>query len=237
MLGDVLLDRGIENNLSHAPEAVFDIWRNREGIEIEAAIIFKQLGHDLQDLYGKDDLTALLSLKSSKDELRHALRCQEILSFDEKKDYPALKPDFKIQFGPEYLTNKQRVLYMALGVCCITETLSTALLIEMHERAFSGIIRNTIHEILVDEIDHSRIGWAELGRQAQTEDISWLKQYVPVLVKEAFSSDISPMLKQNQDLSIWGILSPKDAGPIMEATLEKVIYPGLKQFGISLELT
>lgn len=232
MLGDILLDSGIENNLSHAPDAVFDIWRNREGIEIEAAIIFKQLGHDLQELYGKDDLTALLSLKSSDDELRHAVRCQEILAHHEGHDYPALVPDFKIQFGPKYLTNKQRVLYMALGVCCITETLSTALLIEMHERAFSGIIRNTIHEILVDEVDHARIGWAELSRQARVSDISWLKEYLPTLVEEAFTSDIAPMLKQNDDLSIWGILSPKDARPIMESTLEKVIYPGLKQFGI-----
>ncbi len=232
MLGDVLLDRGIENNLSHAPAEVFEVWRNRESIEIEAAIIFKQLGRDLQTLYGKDDLTALLSLKSSDDELRHARRCQEILSFNDKKDYPAFTPDFKIQFGPQYLTDKQRVLYMSLGVCCITETLSTALLIEMHERAFSGIIRDTIHEILVDEVDHARIGWAELNRQAQNENISWLKEYLPTLVKEAFSSDIAPMLKPNQDLSIWGILSPKDARPIMEETLEKVIYPGLEKYGI-----
>lgn len=233
MLGDVLLDRGIENNLSHAPAAVFEIWRNRESIEIEAAIIFKQLGHDLQGLYGKNDLTALLSLKSSDDELRHAVRCQEILSHHEGFDYPAFTPDFKIQFGPKYLTNKQKVLYMALGVCCITETLSTALLIEMHERAFSGIIRNTIHEILVDEVDHARIGWAELSRQSQTEDISWLKEYLPTLIEEAFSSDIAPMLKPSEDLSIWGILSPNDARPIMEKTLEKVIYPGLSKFGIS----
>lgn len=232
MLGDVLLDRGIGNNLSHAPAEVFQIWRNRESIEIEATVIFKQLGHDLQALYGKDDLTALLSLKSSDDELRHAKMCQEILSYDHNREYSALIPDFKVQFGPQYLTDKQRVLYMSLGVCCITETLSTALLIEMHERAFSGIIRETIREILVDEVDHARIGWAELNRQSHSEDISWLKEYLPTLVKEAFSSDIAPMLKPNQDLSIWGILSPNDAKPIMEATLEKVIYPGLKKFGI-----
>lgn len=227
-----MLDSGITSQLSHAPNAVFDIWRSREKIEIEAAIIFKQLGHDLQALYGKEDLTALLSLKSSSDELRHALRCQEILSHDIKKEYPAFTPNFKIEFGPKHLTNKQRVLYMALGVCCITETLSTALLIEMHERALAGLIRNTIHEILVDEVDHARIGWAELSRQAQTEDISWLSQYLPALVEEAFSSDIAPMLKRNQDLSGWGILSPNDARPIMEETLKKVIYPGLAQFGV-----
>jgi len=232
LLGNILLDPGIEH-LQNAPEDVFTLWRNREHIEIEATIIFDQFAKDLKELWGERDSLAALSLRSSHDELRHAKRCQEILSYG--KNCPApLSPHYKIQFGPADLDLRKRVQYTALGVCCITETLSAALLIEMHKRARPKLIKETIHEILVDEVDHGRLGWAELSRQAHKHDLSWLLVYLEKLVDEAFSSEITPMLGVSQDLAPWGILSEKDARPIMQETLKMVIYPGLAQLGIKL---
>lgn len=225
------IHNSIQDDLKDAPGEVFKIWRNREHIEIEATIIFDQLARDLKNLWGSNDPITLLALRSSHDELRHAERCQQILAAD-KTPYPALKPNYKIQFGKKEFDTNQRVLFTALGVCCITETLSTALLIDMHQRARMGFIKDTIHEILIDEVDHGKLGWAILSKAATTQDLSWLSPYVKELIDEAFSSDITPMIGVSKDLSPWGILTEKDARPIMENTLEKVIYPGLKQFGI-----
>lgn len=231
LLGNFLQDRGIEQSLIDAPDEVYTIWRNREHIEVEATIIFDQLARDLTMLWGAKDPITQLALRSSHDEARHALRCQQILSNGEN-DYPPLKADYKIQFGHENFSPIQRVLYTALGVCCITETLSTALLLEMHQRARTGFIKDTIHEILVDEVDHGKLGWAILSKAAISMDISWLSEHVPGLIKEAFSSDITPMIGVSKDLCPWGILTEKDARPIMNQTIESVIKPGLKQFGI-----
>ena len=218
--------------LSKAPKAVFQIWRNREQIEIEAAIIFKQLADDMNSVWGLNDQVAELSRTASSDELRHAVRCQEILSHDDSIDYEPLVANYKINFGPQDLSLADRVLYTAVGVGCITETLSTALLLEMNKRAAPGIIKNTVHEILTDEVMHGRIGWAELTRYSKKRNPAWLSKHIPKLVEEAFSADISPMLKEGDDLSEWGILTPEQSSPIMEETLEKVIYPALSQFGI-----
>jgi hypothetical protein len=236
LLGDLLQRSGVveterDIKLINAPREVFQIWRNREHIEIEATIVFDQLAKDLRELWGEQDQISALALRSSHDELRHAKRCREILSHGPDLG-PALTPNYKVQFGPANLSLIQRILYTAIGVCCITETMSTALLIEMHQRANAGIIKNTIHEILVDEVDHGRIGWAIISRLSKTEDLSWIAEDLPKLIKEAFQSDITPMLGVTQDLSPWGILLEKDARPIMNKTLETVIYPGLKSFGV-----
>lgn len=220
------------SSLSQAPKGVFQVWRNREQIEIEAAIIFKQLSLDMNTIWGDGDDLAKITMRASEEELRHAVLCQEILSHDKAKSYPPLTPNFKIKFGPEELDLIDRTLYTAVSVGCITETLSTALLLEMKNRADKGIIRDTVHEILTDEVSHSRIGWGELSRYCKNRDAKWLSNYIPRLIKEAFSSDISPMLQKSGDLSRWGILTPQQSEPIMAETLEKVIYPALKKFGI-----
>ncbi len=218
--------------LINAPKAVFQIWRNREAIEIEAAIIFKQLAFDMHRVWGENDQIARICMAASSDELRHAVRCQRILSYDHSADYQPLTANYRVQFGPKDLSLEDRVLYTAVGVGCITETLSTALLLEMNKRASPGVIKDTVHEILSDEINHGRIGWAELTRYSRRSDPSWLTKHIPQLVKEAFSDEISPMLRDENDLSKWGILTPDQSDLIMQETLNKIIYPGLKKFSI-----
>jgi hypothetical protein len=215
-----------------APDAVFRIWNNRLKIELEAAHLFSQMAHDLRLLYGADDSVAKMSEAASSDERRHAVRCQEIVNFS-RVPLVLKTPIYHSQMGPA--THVQdRLSYACVAVGCVTETLSTALLIEMRKRAAPGIIHNTISEILIDEIDHSRIGWAELARVAKSRDVSWLSQHIPAMINEALQTDVRPILnKTEKDLSEWGILPPTDARAIMTQTLQEVIAPGLCEYGIA----
>ena len=219
------------DNLTTAPDPVFRVWNNRLKTELEAAHLFSQMARDLTLLRGANDEIAKMSQAASDDEKRHAGLCQEILRFNRAPLEP-LNPVYHSQLGP--LTKIQdRLLYACVAVGCVTETLSTALLIEMRKRAAPGIIRRTIEEILVDEIDHSRIGWAELARASRTENISWLSQFIPAMINEALQADVRPIVSQSQnDFSQWGILPATDAKEIMAQTIHEVIAPGLKEYGI-----
>lgn len=217
-----------------APDAVFRIWHFREQIEIEAASVFQKLGQHLSVLWGKDDHVAQLAFLASSDELRHQKLCRAILNHSPVEIAPA-RSGLDIALGPRNLPLRERALYAAVAMGCVTETLSSALLLEMQRRASPGIIKDTVHSILKDEITHARIGWAELARAKRYGAIDWLNDYLNSMVAAAFASDIEPMLNpegKNLDLSEFGILRRNDALTIMKKAVSEVIIPGLEAFGL-----
>ncbi|OQW46217.1 MAG: hypothetical protein A4S09_16615 [Proteobacteria bacterium SG_bin7] len=224
------------STLGAAPDSVFRIWRNRLRIEYEAAALFAQLGKELAQHYGKHDEVVRLCEGAEEEELSHAKMCIEIIKYS--GEAPAFNyTRKKIQLGPENLTSEQKILYTSLALSCVTETLSTALLTEMQNAAEPGLIKDTVHQILRDEVKHSRIGWAELNRCHQNQNLTWVQPYIPLMLKEALQADIQPMLTRQEakdDLSAWGILSPLDASLIMENTITQIISPGLQRYGLKI---
>lgn len=235
--GALVVAMNRDDVLLNAPEAVFRIWHFREKIEVEAASIFGYLGKYLSALCGDDYPLAILALKAQADELRHKQLCRAIVECS-NKDYPLVPLTMNITLGPQDLSIEQRVLYTAVAMGCVTETLSTALLLQMHKRANAGIIKDTVHSILKDEVNHARIGWGEIARVHGTRDITWLNKHIPAMITTALASDIAPMLNehgQEVDLSIYGILTRKEAKLIMQEAIESTIYPGLKKYGLLLD--
>ena len=221
-------------SLAAAPETVFHVWHHRQRIEIEAAGIFGRLADDLADLRGGDDEIVKLVRQSSEDELRHARYCQDILSFSRKSFTPP-PPNVSFDLGPAGLNREDRIIYTCVAACCITETLSTALLVDMYKKAARGVIKETVYKILADEVTHSRIGWAELARVSKTRNLNWVSSYVPQMIHAALVSDVGPVLNRTDaqaDLSMWGILSPFRAKEIMTEAMTTIIVPGLSRFGI-----
>ena len=221
--------------LGDAPDAVFRVWRNRLNIEYEAAALFRKLAEDLSQLHGEDDPVVKLCKDAEREELEHAEMCIEILNYSGSETQFS-DPKKDVLIGPDEMSLNQQILYASLAMGCVTETLSTALLTEMLNRAEKGLVRDTIHRILKDEVKHSRIGWAELNRQNQNQDLSWIQPYIPLMIREALATDIEPMLSQEEgrlELSKWGILSPEDSKQIMNMTIEQVIRPGLRQFNLA----
>lgn len=227
----------VRNNLSHAPDAVFRIWRFREQIEVEAAGVFNSLGLHLSRLRGPLDPVTKLAFKARDDERHHQKLCQAIL---EKGSYRFAPVDDVpvIALGPHNLPLREQVLYAAVAMGCVTETLSSALLLEMQRRAEPGIIKDTVHTILRDEITHARIGWAELARAKAQGAVDWLNDYLSAMINTAIASDIEPMVATDPgDLTAFGILSRKEALAIMNKAVEDVIKPGLKKYGLIFSST
>lgn len=221
--------------LSLAPEEVFRIWHYREKIEVEAAQVFFDLGKNMASLWGLHDPVAALAFQAQEDELRHQRLCRDILDHSEISfEHVRLQSDTILGIPGQSL--EDRVLYAAVAMGCITETLSTALLMTMYKRAQPDIIKKTVHSILKDEVNHARIGWAELSRASARRDISWLSAHTETMLATALATDINPMVKTKNndlDLSAYGILNHQEAQAIMKEAIEGTIIPGLEKYGLS----
>lgn len=207
------------------------IWAYRHRVEYEAADQFERMAVGLAAL-GSDPKITRLAHKAAEDERRHAVLCRNVIAQTHTEVAFGI-PQLGIRLGPHELDLRKKILYAAVSLSCVTETLSTALLIEMQKQAETRAVRETVHSILEDEILHSRIGWAHLAHQANHMDVSWLRSYIPLMIQDAVASDTpSVPIPAEPDFSAWGILPPEKAKAIMQKTVNEIILPGLRAFGI-----
>jgi len=211
-------------------EVAADIWRVRERTEHEAAALFARLASDMSEA-GVPDTLVTLAKRSSDDERTHAGHCRRIVD-ELSVGHDPLEPDLDIVLGNER-TPLRRALYTSVALGCITETLSTALLIEMRPHARLGVLRDGLDAILADEVRHSRLGWAHLAFEAERGEVSWLDASVPAMVRDALAADVPPDAGPGvRDLRALGILARADVKRIFELTFETTIVPGLARFGV-----
>jgi len=202
-------------------------WRYREKIELEAADQFRRLATELAAT-GALPLLVDMASEAAQEEEEHAVLCRKIVD-SLQPGLRALEPNLGVALGPEWLPRSQRALYASVALSCVTESLSTAFLLEMRELVTNELIRKIVQRILKDEIKHSRLGWAHLAAEAEQGDVSWLGEYVPMMLRDAVASDVVPLIV---DSEAYGILSSAKVHTITRATTEQVIFPGLQRFGI-----
>lgn len=220
---------GSSRSVPPIPMAVFRTWAMRESVEWEAREQFHHVSEWLKAQGPEHHKLHLMAQQCSEEEMRHAKLCQKLLTLS-PTSVPLRKPESSGLLGPENLSISKRVLYTAAALSCVTETLSTALLLEMNKTAEPGLFQSVIKEILEDEIGHSKIGWALLQHFGESHSLSWLSEYIPEMLRTSFNLENSIPL--NQDLSYWGILDNSTVREIFFSTTREVIIPGLKIFGV-----
>jgi len=221
-----------------ARRAAAEIWRHRERTEHEAAALFDRLAADLADAGAPPTLVAL-SRRCARDETLHAAHCRRIVDHL-APGLPPLSPDRGVRLGPAGSSAADRALYASVALGCVTESLSTALLIEMRAHVpASGVVREGLDRILRDEVRHSRLGWAYLALSASRRDVSWLAGSVSAMLAAALDDERPPAALPDDDrraLLAYGILPPATVHRIADATVRTTIAPGLERHGIHARL-
>lgn len=224
--------------------AVAAIWWHREAIEHEAAALFEELAGLFRQSGAPAELIALAT-QAAADEREHAVLCRAIIS-QTGVELPPRSRAASPPLGPASLSPRERAVYAAVAVSCVTETLSAALLLAMREQAEPMLIKETVHRILKDEVAHSRLGWALLAHEAERAgkaSLGWLAPHLPDMVAEAVATDVDPMSEAGLamgkaeatprlDLSAYGILRRERVAEVVCEAIETVIVPGLESFGI-----
>ena len=125
-------------------------------------------------------------------------------------------------------------------MACVTETLSTALLGTLVERARDTLAKQTMQSILRDEVSHSRLGWAFLAERHAAGARDCVSPHLGAMLEatlgdEFFTSNAS-LEPEEEALTGVGVLDRRERRRIARDTLELVIFPGLERFGIETAL-
>lgn len=208
-------------------EAAARVWRHRERIEHEAAALFDDLASELAAT-GAPGQIVEMARTAAADERVHALRCRALVdAFD-----PSLAPiePTPHRLGAPRLSRADRALYTSVAMGCITETLSTAILLVMRDSVTDPRVRETVHAIARDEVVHARIGWAHLAFAAERSDVAWLSEHVTAMLEAALTSELPPQGVQRLDG--LGVLSRHRVASAIRETAERVVVPGFARYCI-----
>jgi hypothetical protein len=210
----------------------------RSVFELEAAERFRTLVSQLSTL-GASEAVVSLAREAATDELRHAELCEELAAhFGEA---PPPRPAIAVRrVAPSQLAPGDSVLYEVVAMACVTETLSTALLGSLVERARDSLAKQTMQSILRDEVSHSRLGWAYLAEQhahGAPDCVSpRLASMLDATLGDEFFENPAPSNPTEEMLTGLGVLDRAERRRIVRETLELVIFPGLERFGIDTAL-
>lgn len=214
------------------------VWLERRRAELEAAERFRRLALELEA--GATPAAIVEQLRAAaEDELRHARLCGELGEhFGGRVLEPS--PVTPAPTAPATWPAAERRLYEVVALSCVTETLSTALLGRLVERARDSHARDVMQSILRDEVRHSRVGWGFLAHAHGRGVRERVAPHLPALLESTVGAELFAATTEDEPdaaaLSGLGALTLEERRRVVCETLEHVIFPGLERFGIDVTL-
>lgn len=216
------------------------VWAMRGRVEREAAARFARIATRLATV-GAEPVVVDLARRACADEGRHASRCDELVARLRGRAAPLDTIHLPLpELGPGGLTPREAVLYEVVAMSCITETLSTALLGEMRDAAPEGRVREVLSEILRDEVQHARLGWAHLAAERRRGPQRFLAAALPRMLddtasREVFQDGEPDAAAVGDALRGLGALPRGERRARLIETLEQVVFPGLESLGVDTD--
>lgn len=144
-------------------------------------------------------------------------------------------PEHWPPFVPHYdAPDEVRYRLYVIAECVFNETTASTFLQTCLRLARGPLAVAVLREVLSDEIDHGRIGWAFLARQSRScrdELQPWL---VPML-RAHWNEWIRALHDVPDSYAAHGIPSKVDTREAIVASLREVIVPGLKDLGFATD--
>lgn len=175
------------------------------------------------------------------DELRHGRQCAAMvhaLGGEPVAELPELQ-DIPIHTDVAPLEGFLRNI---INISCMSETVAVALIgAEMHE-ADPPEMKETLKNILADEVQHARFGWKvlrELAPQLDAEVKERLSDYLVVAFKTLREHELHYLPendKPSDAAAAVGVCNGTEARQLFFDTVKTVIIPGLEEHGLQAEL-
>jgi hypothetical protein len=214
-------------------------WRGRMVNEHISARVFAALIPQMMKAGLNPDWQAEVATMIS-DELRHGQQCAAVvhaLGGDARAEIPAF-PDV-----PEHedASPLEAVLRNIMSISCLHETVAVALIRGEHVAAGPPEMKETLREILGDEVRHARFGWSvfrELNPLLTDELRQRLTEYLVVAFKHLREHELAHLplgATPSASEEAVGVCDGKDARTLFYETVHEVIIPGLEGYGIKAE--
>jgi hypothetical protein len=224
-------DETIEALDAQARERIGREWLRRAEVELSAATLSAGLVRGLLLDHAAHEVLELAATAVS-DEVRHSRICQEVAEryLGRAAEPPRSRPIEEATFGdcPPALN---RLLALVLH-SCVNETLATVCLQEGMKVAVSPTARAATQELLRDDLNHARLGWAHLA-----------SKHVDRAAKEHIARALPTLLRLGRDA--W-LSEPRadfdDPGhcvlgnarfpALMRTAVGEIILPGFDHVGV-----
>jgi hypothetical protein len=208
------------------------VWGDRRRLELEAASRFARLASELH-AHGASHVVCELAETAAADELRHAELCADLSRhFGEEPGHCA--PPVARPVAPPGLEGKDALVYEIVAMACVTETLSTALLGSLVERATDSRAASAMRSILRDEVRHSQLGWAYLAEAPAPRAIDAVGLRLLRMLDATLSPELLHAAPDDPDeaaLAGLGQLERHERRRVVRETLKAVVFPGLERYG------
>lgn len=207
------------------------IWWSQAATEARVARSFEIVHRSLVTL-GADAGLVRVAARAVDDEHRH-----RDLSRFVAEEYaggllePTLTLPAQYPTHPSARTDEERAALTVVGQCALNETFASAYLGAARDACESPFARAALHELLKDEIDHARVGWAFLHTisPAMREVISdWLVPLVATNLREWRSIDVL----EDSALEKHGVPSGPRVREALTEALSGVLIPGFQHVGL-----
>ena len=206
-------------------------WLGRAMAERRASDAFVVITDDLRKLQA-DPALIDLSRRAIDDELRHAEICRLVAARYAGTDVqPPRELPLEVPAHAAAPAALRPTLHV-IGQCAVNETTATAFLEACLARAEGVLVPAALRELLSDDIDHARIGWAFLAA-------------APAPLKRALAPWVVPLLqgnlrtwrrpgppRPNATMSEHGALAEEEIDAAVIEAMRALIVPGLAQVGV-----
>lgn len=116
--------------------------------------------------------------------------------------------------------------------CALNETVAVAYLRQCYREACSVLVRAAVRELLHDEINHSRVGWAYVASAVGRPDVrDSLRRELGALLALVSDAWCKPLSSSRYPVG-HGDLSEAGTREVAEEALRTIVLPGLARFGI-----
>lgn len=213
-------------------ELVGGEWARRADVELTSASLTARLVQHLL-LDGASAEVLELASKAVSDEVRHARICHAVAERYLERSLPEPRARHLVEatFGdapPEI----NRLLLFVLH-SCINETLATVCLREGLKRAISPTVKAATQELLRDDLNHARMGWAHLASDAVSASAkAHVERALPTLVRLGREGWLEEP-RADLDLPEHGVLGNASFPPLVEEAMAELVLPGFAHVGIS----
>ena len=218
----------------HVRKACVEHWLGRAMAERRASDAFVVITDDLLQLQA-DPALVDLSRRAIDDELRHAEICRLVAARYAGADvHPPRELPLEVPAHAAAPAALRPTLHV-VGQCAVNETTATAFLEACLDRAKGSLVRAALRELLSDDIDHARIGWAYLAAAPATLKRATAPWVVPILQGNLRIWRRPGPPRPSEAMSEHGALAEDEIDAAVIEAMRALIVPGLEQVGVDAE--